>query len=148
MRLEFIVIVGIFFNLMLAGIFPYQLLDTTTANYLVGDQVMGYDFAGSSMFSSDLKNEVTQYGQDARDDTKTGDLTSTTDSTFMNPAFDNSISYFNGIVDAMKKLKSILSLIIPFASLFFLLPGIMGLVIGGTYTGALIFAIIRFIRGA
>lgn len=148
MKLEFFIILGVFCNLMLASIFPFQLLDTTTATALVGDQEINYDFSGSGFFDDNLKNTNSEFDSNMRNTEDTGDMLSTSNSTFTNVLTGGDFGFFDGIVDSLTKLKTLVSMIIPFASMFFLLPGALGLIIGSLYTAGLIFAIIRFIRGA
>ena len=145
MRLGFIFFIGIFTNLMLAGIFPYQLLPETDANNLVGDDVYNYDLGNSGYFGTDEKTATTELYTTLQDNSATGDLlaTSQQESNVL-----ETISFFDGLFDGLSKIATYVSLIIPFSTVLFLLPGALGLVLGGLYTAVSIYGIIRFIRGA
>lgn len=144
MRLGFIFFIGVFANLMLAGIFPYQLLPNDDAANLVGDDVYNYDLGGSGYFGSDEKTATSDLYSNLQDTSSTGDLlaTSQQESNIL-----ESVSFFDGLFDGLSKIGTYLSLLIPFSTVLFLLPGGLGLVLGGLYSAITIFGIIRFIRG-
>ncbi len=145
MRLEFILFVGIFTNLLLASIFPYQLLPTDTAAALVGDDTYGYDLTNNGYFGTKEKAQTTSLYNSVTDQESVNTLTQATTTEV---SFLESISnFFDGLFDALGKAAIYISLIIPFATVLFLLPGAMGLVFGGIYMTMVIVAIVRFIRG-
>lgn len=145
MRLGFIFFIGVFTNLMLAGIFPHQLLPADDAASLVGDDVYNYDLGNNIYFGTNEKNATTELYQTLQDKEQTGTLlaTSQQESNFL-----ESISFFDGLFDGLSKIATYISLIIPFSTVLFLLPGALGLVLGGLYSAISVYGIIRFIRGA
>ena len=148
MNLGYIMVLGIFFNLMLGGIFPYQLLDDSTINQVIGEQkISDYYKDSSGIFDSKTKEITGEYTSSLTNQDTTSGIISTTNSTFTNILADTPVSYFDAIVDSMKKIKTIISMLIPFASMFFLLPGFIGYIMGSIYTSVLIFATLKFIRG-
>jgi len=148
MNLGYIMILGIFVNLMLGGIFPYQLLDEGTIAIVIGDQKINDYYKGSdSIFSDNSKDIVGSYTNELQNQETTTGIISTTNSTFTNILADTPVSYFDAIVDSMKKVKTIISMLIPFASMFFLIPGFIGYIMGSLYTSVLIYTILKYIRG-
>jgi len=145
MRLEFILFVGIFTNLLLASIFPYQLLPETTAAALIGDDTYGYDLNNNGYFGTKQKKDASSLYNAVSNESAVNTLTqaSTTEVSFL----DSISNFFDGLFDALTKAAVYISLIIPFATVLFLLPGALGLVFGGIYMTMVIIAIVRFIRG-
>jgi hypothetical protein len=131
-------------NLMLASIFPYQLLPVDDAANLVGDDVYNYDLDQNGYFNTDEKQASSKLYSTLNDPVATGDLlaTSQQESNVL-----ESVSFFDGLFDALRKISIYISLIIPFSTVLFLLPGALGVVIGGLYMGITVYAIARFIRG-
>jgi len=150
MRLGFLIITGLFVDIMLSMIFPYQLLSTSSQNNVINGDNRVYNGDNIQYFSSNLKSGIGSYINTSQDQTRTGSLIDTSNNTNTNPitaGVSSSLSYFDYVANAMEKIKVILSIIIPYASLFFLLPSALGYILGSLYTGALIYAVIRFIRG-
>jgi len=144
MRLGFLLVTGIFFNIFMAVIFPFQLLDTQTAIGLMGSDTIGYDFSDNPYLSEDFTKYYNDYDasvdKDKLDTISEQQSSSTVLSTIGN--------FFDGLTDALSKIKSALAFIIPFSTIFFLLPGALGLILGYLYTGVFVYAVVRFIRGA
>ena len=130
---------------MLASIFPYQLLPTDDAAALVGDDVINYDLSGSGYFGTDEKSSTTSLYNTLQDNSKTGDLLATNQ---QESNILESVSFFDGLFDALSKLGTYISLIIPFSTVLFLLPGALGLVLGGAYSVVVVYGVVRLIRGA
>lgn len=144
MRLGFILVTGIFFNLFMAVIFPFQLLDTTTANALMGSDIIGYDFNNNSYFGDDYKNYISDFEESNTKDNLES-LTNLEQSSTVLSAIGN---FFDGLTDALSKAKTLFTFMIPFSTIFFLTPGAFGLILGYLYTGIFTYAVVRFIRGA
>jgi len=144
MRLGFIFFLGIFVNLLLASVFPTVLLPEDTATRLIGEDDYEYNYTEIS-FGSDSEQSATDLYNTLQNDSAGTDLlqTSQQESNFL-----ESISFFDGLFDALRKIGSYVSLLFPFATVLFLLPGALGLIFGGLYMAVLVYAIIRFIRGA
>ena len=144
MRLGYIFFLGVFVNLLLASIFPSLLLPESTAQSLIGDDVYLYNFNNASFGTNNQQAVGSLYNTLQNDSAGTELLaTSQQESNFL-----ESISFFDGLFDALTKGATYLSLIFPFSTLLFLLPGALGIMFGGLYVAVLIYAIIRFIRGA
>jgi hypothetical protein len=144
MRLGFIFFLGVFVNLLLASIFPTVLLPADTANSLIGTDTYLYNVEGSP-FGSNQKTSTSGLVTTLQDESSSTELLQTNQ---QESNFIESISFFDGLFDSLAKAGKYLSLIIPFASVLFLLPGALGLILGGLYSAVLFYAIIRFIRGA
>lgn len=144
MRLGFIFFLGVFVNLLLATIFPYQLLPEDTANRLMGEDTYLYNYDGIS-FGTNSEDSISDLYSTLENDGAGTELlaTSQQESNFL-----ESISFFDGLFDALSKAATYISLIFPFSTILFLLPGAFGVMFGGLYMVVLIYAIIRFIRGA
>lgn len=137
--------VGIFVNMFLVAIFPYQFLDTTSANVLLGEDELGYNFNGNSYFTQKHGEAVETY-TDLSDDSQLNSLSDTDAGVSGGETITNS-NFFDGLFSALTKIKSYLAFIIPFASMFFLLPGAFGLIFGTLYSMGMAFAFLRWIRG-
>ena len=145
MKLGFILFIGVFTNLLLASIFPYQLLPADDAAELIGGDTYGYDFSGSDYFGENQKTATSNTVSELENQEGAAGLLATSQS---ESSILESVSFFDGLFDALKKAGTYVALIIPFSSVLFVLPGAIGLVFGGIYSVVVIYAIVRFIRGA
>lgn len=144
MRLGFIFFIGIFANILLASIFPYQLLPESLASDLVGDDVYPYQFGDSEYFGGDTRDSSSTLYTTIQDDQETNELLSTNQ---QETNIIESVSFFDGLKDSLDKLTAYISLILPFGTVLGLLPGAIGLILKVIYIGVAIYAIGRFIRG-
>jgi len=144
MRLGFIFFIGVFTNLILASIFPYQMLPVDTANTLAGNDSYAYDFENSEFLTTNVKSSSNDLYTTIDDEEGTADLLATNQ---QESNFIESVSFFDGLTDALSKIGKYISLILPFGAVLLLLPGAIGIVFGGIYTAVIVFAIVRFIRG-
>ena len=145
MRIEFIMFFGVIVNIFLAMTFPNALLPSDTASNLIGDDYYNYSTSNNGIFGSKQKSEVTSLVNTISDEEATNDLTQaqTTEVSFL----DSISNFFDGLFDSLGKIAIYFSLLIPFSSVLFLLPGAIGFIFGGIYSIIVIIAIIRFIRG-
>lgn len=144
MKLGFIFFIGIFANILLASIFPYQLLPGDVASDLVGDDVFPYQFGDSEYLGGDTKDSSSTLYTTMQDNSQTNNLLSTNQ---QETSIIESVSFFDGLKDALDKITTYISLILPFGTLLGLLPGAIGLILQILYTGVVVYAIGRFIRG-
>jgi hypothetical protein len=145
MKLGFILFIGVFTNLLLASIFPYQLLPADDAALMVGGDIYGYDFSGSDYFGENQQGAVQSTMNELQSEESTAGLLATSQK---ESGILESVSFFDGLFDALAKAGTYIALVIPFSSVLFVLPGALGLILGGIYSLVTIYAIIRFIRGA
>lgn len=136
--------IGIFVNMMLVSIFPYQYLDQTEANLLISEGELQYNMDNNPYLSEKQSEAAAQY-RDITNDDEMNKLTDT-DGDIVSGAIDAISSFFDGALDAITKIKKYIAFIIPFSSMFFLLPGAFGLIMGTMYSMMFAFAIIRWIR--
>lgn len=146
MKFEFIVLTGVFFNLMMVGFFPHQLLSTDLANDLIAPGSIGYDFTDQDMFNSKYKSSVTDFYETSSDQEQLQQIYNAEDAVTTSP-LETTAGFFDGLLDGLQKAKMFLSFIVPFASLFFLFPGLLGIILGGVYSTIFGIGVIRFIRG-
>lgn len=143
MRLEFIFFLGIMSNLLLAMVFPYQLLPLDDAQALVGDDYQGYTFSDDT-FGSDIKGSTSNLVNTIGDD---GTTESLTESESAEVSFIDGVGgFFDGLFDALNKVRVYFSLLLPFSAVIGLLPGAIGYVLSLLYSLVGIVAIIMFIR--
>lgn len=145
MRLGFIFFIGLFSNLLLATIFPYQVLPESMAADLVGNDVYNYQQDNNDYFNSNLKDSTGQLYANVEDTTQTSNLLGTNQ---QESNFIESVSFFDGLTDALSKIGKYISLILPFSTVISLLPGAIGFIFGALYSGVIVYGIARFIRGA
>lgn len=143
MKLGAIMIIGVFFNMMMLSVFPTLFLGEDPA-ILEGD-TLGYDFTGNGIITSEYVDGVSTYQSLGNTEQLEG-LTST-EGGIVSGITEGIGSFFDGLLDGLQKLGLYLSFIIPFSTVFFALPGALGLIIGTLYSVMLAFSIIRFIRG-
>lgn len=138
--------VGIFVNMMLVSIFPYQFLSAEDASALIGADELGYNFDGNGYFTEKHSEAVGEY-QTLSQDEQLNELTDT-EGGIVAGALEAISSFFDGLLDGITKIKQYLAFIIPFAAMFFLLPGAFGIIFGTMYSVLMAYSIIRWIRGA
>ena len=143
MNLGYFTIIGIFCNMMLFAIFPYA-FTTGTPDILEGD-TLAMTFEDSEYFNSKYVEGVNTY-TDIQDEIPIKNIQST-ETGLVSGSLEGVSSFFDGLLDGLTKAQTLISFIIPFATLFVLLPGALGLVLGTLYMGGFAYAIIRFIRG-
>lgn len=144
MRLGFIFFIGIFANILLASIFPYQLLPPSMASDLVGDDVFPYQFGNSEYFGGDAQDASSTLYTTVQDNSRTSELLSTNQ---QETNVIESVSFFDGLKDALDKIGVYVALILPFGTILGLLPGAIGLIMKALYLGIVTYGIARFIRG-
>lgn len=146
MNLQYVIITGVFFNMLMAAIFPGQLLSPALQESLLGDDSLNYDFDGQNLFGEQYEDNIDTFYTDTRNEENLQDIYNAEDSVTTNP-LETVSGFFDGLLDALTKAKAFLSFIVPFASLFYLLPGALGLIVGSLYASVFAIAVIRFIRG-
>lgn len=143
MKLGAIMIIGVFFNMMMLSVFPTLFLGEDTS-ILEGD-TLGYDFTGNGIITSEYVDGVSTYK--SLGNTEQLESLTSTKSGIISGIIEGISSFFDGLLDGLKKVTLYVSFIIPFSTVFFALPGALGLIIGTLYSVTLAFSIIRFIRG-
>jgi len=95
MKLGFLLITGVFFNMFMGVIFPFQLLDTQTASSLLGGDTLGYDFGNNPYFGDNYKQSIQNY----RDNTNADKLQalSNTDTGLISSSLQAISSFFDGL---------------------------------------------------
>lgn len=144
MKLGFLLIVGVFFNMMMFSIFPYAFLGDDPE--ILQGESLGYKFQDSEYFNDKYTESVNNY-QNLSNDQTLNELSSN-EGGLVSGVLDGVSSFFDGLLDSLDKIKQYLSFIIPFATLFFILPGALGQILGTLYSVSVAYAVIRFIRGA
>lgn len=143
MRLEFIFFIGIMSNLLLAMVFPYQLLPTSDANALVGDDYQGYTFSDDT-FGSDIKGSTSNLVTTIGNNQNTESLTESQSAEVS--ILDGVGGFFDGLFDGLNKIRIYFSLLLPFSAVLGLLPGAIGYVFSLLYQLIAVVAILIFIR--
>ena len=147
MNIQYIFIIGIFFNFLMVGIFPDQLLGEELKQELIGDDYdVGYNFDNNQLFGNKFQSNIEDYYNTNTDGSSLEQIYDAEDAVTLNP-LESLGGFFDGLLDALQKARAYLSFIVPFVTLFYLLPGILGLLLGSVYTGIFALAVIRFIRG-
>lgn len=143
MRLEFIFFIGIACNILLAMIFPYQFLPSTTAQNLISESDIGY-IINDNTFGTNSKISTNNLYNTLNNDSQTRSLTEieSTEVSF----FDTVSNFFDGLFDGLNKIKTYFLLLLPFGTIIGLLPGAIGEALKLLYIAIASFAIIKFIR--
>ena len=143
MKLGFLLVTGMFFNLIMATIFPVQVLGLDLAISFLGEDYI------TSTTNPYLDSSISASTQDYISNTDKSDLeniASTEEGVVSNPISGIS-NFFDGLLDAMAKIGILVSFLVPFVTMFFLLPPGINIILGGMYSVVYLYAIIRFIRG-
>ena len=143
MKLELLFFIGVFCNILLAMIFPYQLLPQSTAESLIESSEIGYTI-DDNIFGSDAKTSTSDLYDELRDEKAIEGLTNaeTTEVSIL----DSISNFFDGLFDGLAKIKTYFLLLLPFGAVLGLLPGAIGLMFQLLYMALAVFSIIMFIR--
>lgn len=136
-------IIGVFFNMLMISVFPTLFLGDNP-EILEGDS-LGYDFNNNGIVTQEYVEGVQQY--ETITNTDQLESLSSTEGGLVSGITEALSSFFDGLLDGLKKLTLYLSFIIPFSTVLFALPGALGLIMGTMYSLAMAIAVIRFIRG-
>lgn len=143
MKIGAIMIIGVFFNMLMISVFPTLFLGDNP-EILEGDS-LGYDFNNNGIVTQEYVEGVQQY--ETITNTDQLESLSSTEGGLVSGITEALSSFFDGLLDGLKKLTLYLSFIIPFSTVLFALPGALGLIMGTMYSLAMAIAVIRFIRG-
>jgi len=143
MKLEYIVLTGVFFNIMMSLIFPTVLMPDEVQESLNVSQVE-YDFSGQSILTNDNKDNIDNIYQTVSNEEELKALANAQAS--QTTIIGQIASFFDSALDAIKKASQYFSFIIPFSKILFLLPGALGFFVGTMYSVVIAIAIIRLIR--
>lgn len=142
MRLELIFFIGVFANIMLAMIFPFELLPQDDAIELVGSNTAPYTITNG--FGSEVKNSTSRLTNTLEDQSNKEALV-TLDPTEVS-LLDSISNFFDGLFEGLSKIKTYFMLLLTFGAVLGLLPGAIGFVLEMLYMAVATFAIIKFIR--
>lgn len=143
MNLGYFIILGTFVNMMMFAIFPYA-FTTGTPDILDGD-TLAMTFEDSEVFNSKYVDGVNTY-DNIQNDENIKNIQNPS-SGLVSGVLEGVSSFFDGLLDSLTKAQTLISFIVPFATLFTLLPGAFGLVLGTLYMAGFGYSIVRFIRG-
>lgn len=143
MNLGYFIILGTFVNMMMFAIFPYAF--TTGTPDILDGETLAMTFEDSEVFNSKFTEGVNTFTEIQNDENIKNIQNPSTG--LVSGILEGLSSFFDGLLDSLTKAQTLISFIIPFASLFTLLPGAFGLVLGTLYMGGFAYSIIRFIRG-
>jgi hypothetical protein len=142
MRLGAIIIIGYFFNIMLAVSFPYQFGYTAL---LEGEEI-GYTFEDDSIFPGEAKQGINENYETLTDSENIQALTDT-EGGIISSLVGGVSALFDGLFDGIKKLGSYIAFLTPFGTIFLALPGALGVVMGLIYMVLIGYGIVTFIAG-
>lgn len=142
MRLELIFFIGIFANILLAMIFPFELLPQEDAKQISGTNTAPYTI--NNGFNSELTNSTTALTNTLGDNSNKEALV-TLDATSVS-ILDAVSNFFDGLFEGIKKIKTYFMLLLPFGAVLGLMPGAIGFMLQMLYMAIATFAIIKFIR--
>lgn len=146
MRLDFLIVIGITFNLLMTIMFPSVFFG---ANSFDTDNNLAVDFTTWDMVDLETQKQIREAAITQKDNNKIAESTTLGQETaqFVNPFGDSSGGFLDWIGVALEYLGSVLLFIVPFSTLLWLLPNPINYFLGTLFLSLFAFSIAKFLGG-
>lgn len=147
MRFDFILILGIMVNILLALIFPAQIFGENPPFETATTQK---DLSNSGVFSEDIRNQIDDSNAYNLDSEKiaNGTALGQDGAEFSNPFSDTGgTGFLDWIFIGLGYISNLLLFIVPFISILFLLPSPLNFILGTLFASLYFFSLAKFLMG-